>query len=63
MPESVLPDLNTLQAVFPGGPVSLSQWILRPQPEFDGRNPREELILHGSAAVIELAGVLTAIAW
>jgi signal recognition particle subunit SEC65 len=63
MPESVLPDLNTLQAVFPGGPVSLSQWMLRPQPEFDGRNPREELILHGSAAVIELAGVLTATAW
>jgi excisionase family DNA binding protein len=63
MPESVLPDLNTLQTVFPGGPVSLSQWILRPQPEFDGRNPREELIVHGSAAVIELAGVLTATGW
>lgn len=63
MPDSVLPDLNTLQTVFPGGPVSLSQWILRPQPEFDGRNPREELILHGSAAVIGLAGVLTATGW
>jgi hypothetical protein len=63
MPDSVLPDLNTLQTVFPGGPVSLSQWILRPQPEFDGRNPREGLILHGSAPVIELAGVLTATGW
>jgi signal recognition particle subunit SEC65 len=63
MPDSVLPDLNTLQTVFPGGPVSLSQWILRPQPEFDGRNPREELILHGSAAVIGLAGALTATGW
>jgi excisionase family DNA binding protein len=63
MPDSVLPDLNIVQTVFPGGPVSLSQWILRPQPEFDGRTPREELIRHGSAGVIELAGALTATGW
>jgi hypothetical protein len=39
-----LPDLNVLQAVFPGGPVSLSRWMMRPNPEFDGRTPREETI-------------------
>lgn len=63
MPTGVLPDLDTLQAVFPGGPVSLSQWMLRAQPEFDGRNAREEMIFHGSAPVIELARVLTATGW
>jgi len=59
----VLPDLDTLQAVFPGGPVSLSRWMLRAQPEFEARNAREEMILHGSAPVIELAQVLTATGW
>jgi hypothetical protein len=63
MPTGVLPDLDTLQAVFPGGPVSLSQWMLRAQPEFDGRSAREEMIFHGSAPVIELARVLTATGW
>jgi hypothetical protein len=62
-PTGVLPDLDTLQAVFPGGPVSLSQWMLRTQPDFDGRSAREEMIIHGSAPVIELAQVLTATAW
>ena len=63
VPTGVLPDLDTLQAVFPGGPVSLSQWMLRAQPEFDGRSAREEMIVHGSTPVIELAQVLTATAW
>jgi hypothetical protein len=62
-PTGVLPDLDTLQAVFPGGPVTLSRWMLRAQPEFDGRSAREEMIVHGSAPVIELAQVLTATAW
>lgn len=63
VPTGVLADLDTLQAVFPGGPVSLSRWMLRAQPEFDGRNAREEMILHGSAPVIGLARVLTATGW
>jgi hypothetical protein len=62
VPTGVLPDLDTLQAVFPGGPVSLSQWMLRAQPAFDGRSAREEMIVHGSTPVIELAQVLTATA-
>jgi hypothetical protein len=37
--------------------------MLRTQPEFDGRNAREEMILHGSAPVVELARVLTATGW
>jgi hypothetical protein len=59
----VLPDLDTLQDVFPGGPVSLSRWMLIAQPEFDGRSARAEMIVHGSGSVIELAGALTATAW
>ncbi len=63
VPTGVLPDLDALQAAFPGGPVSLSRWMLRAQPEFDGRNAREEMILHGSGPVIGLAQVLTATGW
>ena len=62
-PSGVLPDLDILQAVFPGGVVSLSKWMLRQQPEFDGRTPREELALHDSAPVIALARALTAAGW
>jgi hypothetical protein len=62
-PSGVLPDLDILQAVFPGGVVSLSKWMLRKQPEFDGRTPREELALHDSAPVIALARALTAAGW
>lgn len=62
-PAGVLPDLDTLQAMFPGGVVSLSRWMTRPQPEFDGRPPRVEMALHGSAPVIALAQGLTAAGW
>jgi len=55
-----LPDLDVVQAAFPGGLVSLSRWIMRPNPEFDGRTPREELVAHGSASVIKVARALTA---
>ncbi len=59
----VLPDLDTLQAAFPGGPVSLSNWIIRAQPEFDGRTPRDDMLIHGSAPVIKVARALTTAGW
>jgi hypothetical protein len=62
-PTGVLPDLHELQAVFPGGPISLSRWITRAQPDFDGRTPREEMVMHGSAPVINVARALTAAGW
>jgi hypothetical protein len=55
-----LPDLDVLQAAFPGGPVSLSRWIMRPNPEFAGRTPRDEAVAHGSASVVKVARALTA---
>ncbi len=63
MPAGVLPDMDVLQTVFPGGVVSLSRWMLRPQPEFEGRNACEEMVLHGSAPVIELARLINATGW
>jgi hypothetical protein len=59
----VLPDLHELQAVFPGGPISLTNWITRAQPDFDGRTPREEMVMHGSGPVINVARALTAAGW
>ena len=37
--------------------------MLNSQPEFDGGNARAEMILHGSAPVIELARASTATGW
>lgn len=62
-PSGVLPDLDALQSVFPGGVVSLSKWMHRPQPEFDGRPARAEMALNGSGAVIARAQTLTAAGW
>jgi hypothetical protein len=59
----VLPDLDVLQAAFPGGPVSLSNWIAQAQPDLGGRTPRDEMIIHGSAPVIKVARALTAAGW
>ncbi|MGH3969042.1 MAG: antitoxin Xre/MbcA/ParS toxin-binding domain-containing protein [Mycobacterium sp.] len=56
-------DLDLLQAAFPGGPVSLSRWITRPNPEFNGRTPRDEAMARGSASVIKVARALTAAGW
>jgi hypothetical protein len=62
-PAGVLPDLDALQAVFPGGVVSLSRWMQQEQPEFDGLTPQQEMALHGSAVVIAVAQALTAAGW
>jgi hypothetical protein len=37
--------------------------MMRPNPEFDGRTPREETIANGSASVINVARNLTAAGW
>lgn len=62
-PTGVLPDLQALQAVFPGGAVSLSRWMLMSRAEFEGRSGREQLMRHRGAAVVELARALTATGW
>ncbi|MGY4709195.1 antitoxin Xre/MbcA/ParS toxin-binding domain-containing protein [Mycolicibacterium sp. CBM1] len=63
-PSGVLPGLDALQEVFPGGVVSLSRWMQRDNPEFGGRTPRSEIARSGNAAaVIAAARALTAAAW
>ncbi|MCP9273998.1 helix-turn-helix domain-containing protein [Mycolicibacterium arenosum] len=59
----VLPDLDALQDVFPGGAVSLSRWMSQSRPEFDGRTAREQMVRYGSAAVLDFARTLTATGW
>ncbi|HYO01838.1 MAG TPA: DNA-binding protein [Mycobacterium sp.] len=59
----VLPDLDILQEAFPGGPVSLSQWMTATNPEFDGQTPREAMIVRGGAPVVKVARALTAAGW
>lgn len=41
--EPVLPDLDRLMAAFPGGEVSLSRWMNRPNDNFGGRTPAQEM--------------------
>ncbi|MBC2592379.1 helix-turn-helix domain-containing protein [Rhodococcus aetherivorans] len=42
--EPVLPDLARLVREFPGGVVSLSRWMTRPNVDFDGRTPQQEML-------------------
>lgn len=42
--DPVLPDLGRLVAAFPGGVVSLSRWMSRPNDNFGGRTPAQEMI-------------------
>lgn len=60
---AVLPDLDRLQAVFPGGPVSLSRWIGEPNPDLAGRTPRQALADGDGDRVCAVAAGLTAAGW
>ncbi|TCN53573.1 excisionase family DNA binding protein [Rhodococcus sp. SMB37] len=41
--EPVLPDVGRLAQEFPGGVVSLSRWMSRPNENFGGRTPAQEM--------------------
>lgn len=60
---AVLPGLDRLQEVFPGGPVSLSRWIAEPSPDLDGRTPRQALAGGDGDRVCAVAAALTAAGW
>lgn len=62
-PSGALPGLDVLQDVFPGGPVSLTRWVLAARPEFSGRSARDALARGDGAAVIEFARTLAATGW
>lgn len=42
--EPVLPQMSRLAREFPGGVVSLSRWMSRPNDNFAGRTPAQEMI-------------------
>lgn len=42
--EPVLPGLGRLVGAFPGGMVSLSRWMSRPNDNFGGRTPAQEMV-------------------
>lgn len=57
--EPALPDLDRLVATFPGGEVSLSRWMNRPNDNFAGRTPAQEMA-RDSDHVIAIVETLTA---
>lgn len=58
-----LPGLAPLYRSFPGGVVTLTQWVLRASPDLDGRTPRDALA-HGDVdEVLHVATSLTAAGW
>ncbi|NDV10163.1 helix-turn-helix domain-containing protein [Rhodococcus sp. IEGM 248] len=60
--DPVLPDLDRLTRAFPGGEVSLSRWMTRPNTTFAGRTPAQEMA-RDSDHVITVATGLTAAGW
>lgn len=58
-----LSGIAAVASVFPGGVVSLSRWMARPNPDFDDRTPREELTAGRINEVVAAAAALTAAGW
>jgi hypothetical protein len=58
-----LPGLAQLRAVFPGGPVSLTEWVTTPAADLDGVSPAEALAAGKVDDVVRAAGVGVAAAW
>jgi ribosomal protein S19 len=61
--DGYLPGVERLAAVFPGGPVALTQWANRPNADFDGASPRDLLALNRVDEVVGAAAALTAKGW
>lgn len=59
----VVPGIEQLTAVFPGGPVALAQWAVRPSVDLDGRNPRDLLLANRAEEVIAMAAGLGSAGW
>lgn len=57
--DPILPDLDRLVTVFPGGSVALSKWMTTPNVEFDNDTPAIAM-RRAPARVIFVASILTA---
>jgi len=58
-----LPGLAQIYAVFPGGPVSLTEWVNVPMPELDGDTPAAALAAGRVKEVVRVAEFGLAAAW
>lgn len=58
-----VPGLAELQQVFPGGAVTLSNWVTAPSTDLDGATPAAELAAGHVDQVVLAAKSLTAAAW
>jgi len=59
-----LPGLERLAGAYPGTPLNLSVWAVRPSPDLGGRTPAQELARRGGVdRVLELVGAIRAAAW
>jgi len=61
--KGIVPGLVALAQAFPGGPVSLSAWAVRPTPDLGNRTPAAALASGAVDEVVSLAGRLTAAGW
>ena len=61
--DGLLPGIRQLARVFPGGPVALSLWMLRPNVEFGDERPRDVLAANRVDEVIQVVKGLTAAGW
>jgi hypothetical protein len=58
-----VPGIAAVATAFPGGAVSLSRWVTRPNPDFDDRTPRELMAAGHVDEVVDAAAALTAAGW
>jgi DNA-binding XRE family transcriptional regulator len=58
-----VPGLVQLRQVFPGGPVSLTEWATAPNADLDGATPTEELAAGRVTEVVRVAKASTFAAW
>lgn len=58
-----VPELMKLRQVFPGGAVSLTEWVTTPSADLDGATPAEKLSAGRVNEVVQLAKGLTSAAW
>jgi hypothetical protein len=58
-----VPGLAKLREVFPGGAVSMTEWVTSPNVELDGATPADELAAGHVVDVVHAAAAGTAAAW
>lgn len=61
--DGLLPGIRELAQIFPGGPVALSLWVLRPNVEFGDKRPRDVLAANRVGEVIQAVKGMTAAGW